>query len=51
MGSSGSEHWFTFPELGVSYLGELDGEELLELEVHQEAVHKKLVVDVPRSCK
>lgn len=35
-------HW-------VCYLGKLDGKDFLVLEVHEEAVHQQLVVDVPRS--
>ncbi len=33
----------------VCYLGKLDGKDLLVLEVHEEAVHQQLVVDVPCS--
>lgn len=35
----------------VCYLGKLDGKDLLVLEVHEEAVHQQLVVDVPRSYR
>lgn len=35
----------------MCYLGKLDGKDLLVLEVHEEAVHQQLVVDVPGSCR
>lgn len=35
----------------VCYLGKLYSKDLLVFEVHEEAVHQQLVVDVPRSCR